>query len=132
MHNEHDLRQAPNMLATALRHLSRLIQGELKLAKAELSLNLSRAAYGLVFFFLAALLVLVAIHLLATALVAAIVAEGMSVGSASLMVSAGLILFAGCLALWGKSRLSLATVSPDKTLKNLKSDVDAIKESAHD
>ncbi|NOE20797.1 phage holin family protein [Ruegeria atlantica] len=132
MHKEHDLRQAPNMLATALRHLSRLIQGELKLAKAELSLNLSRAAYGLVFFLLAALLVLVAIHLLATALVATMVAEGMSVGFASLMVSAGLILVAGCFAVWAKSRLSLAAISPDKTLQNLKSDVDAMKESAND
>ncbi|WP_254430011.1 phage holin family protein [Ruegeria arenilitoris] len=131
MHNPNDLRSAPGLLANALKHLSSLLQAEAKLAKEELSRNLTRAGVGLACIGIALILLMIALNLLATALVAYIAANGLSAGMASLLVGAGLALAAACLALFGQSRMSATALVPEKAMKNLQRDIEAMKESTH-
>ncbi|WP_254436600.1 phage holin family protein [Ruegeria arenilitoris] len=131
MHNPNDLRSAPGLLANALKHLSSLLQAEAKLAKEELSRNLTRAGVGLACIGIALILLMIALNLLATALVSYIAANGLSAGMASLLVGAGLALAAACLALFGQSRMSATALVPEKAMKNLQRDIEAMKESTH-
>ncbi len=131
MHNPNDLRSAPGLLAHALKHLSGLLQAEAKLAKEEFSRNLTRAGVGLACIGIALILLMIALNLMATALVAYIAANGLSVGMASLLVGAGLALAAACLALFGQSRMSATALVPEKAMKNLQRDIEAMKESTH-
>lgn len=127
----HDMRDAPGHLVASVRHLSSLMQGELELARAELSRNASRAVTGLVFFGIAALLALVALHVLATALVAYLAATGLGVGTAALLVGGGLLLICLILAMTGKARLSAEALHPTRTARNLARDIESIKEARH-
>lgn len=131
MHNPNDLRSAPGLLANALKHLSGLLQAEVKLAREELSRKLTRAGVGLACLGIALILLMIALHLMATALVAYIAANGLSVGMASMLVGAGLVLAAACLALFGRSRMSASALVPEKAMKNLQRDIEAMKESTH-
>ena len=88
---DNDFRQVPSQFTSAFRHFSNLVQGELNLARAEMSQNLSRAGVGIVFFGIAALMALVALNILATAVVAAIAASGVSY-SVSAAIVGGVIL----------------------------------------
>ncbi|MEL6585118.1 MAG: phage holin family protein [Pseudomonadota bacterium] len=126
-----DLRDAPSHLVSTLRHLSSLMQGELALAKAEMARNLSRAGTGLIFFGIAALLTLVALNVLATALVGYIAETGLSLGVAATLVGGGLLVIAIAFALGGKARLSADALHPTRTAENLARDMDAIKEATH-
>lgn len=126
-----DLRNAPQLFTTTLRQLFTLIQDELKLARAEMSHNLTRAGMGLAFFGIAALLALVALNVLASALVAYIAQAGLSVGMAALIVGGGLLGLACLLALVGKQRLSSDALAPTRTARNLKQDIENIKETTH-
>ncbi|QBF34000.1 phage holin family protein [Thalassococcus sp. S3] len=127
----HDLRDAPGHLASTVRHLSSLVQGELELAKAEMKRNVSRATVGLVFFGIAALLALVALNVLASALVAALAMVGVPAVVAALLVGAGLLIVALVLSIVGKSRLSAEALSPSRTAANISRDIDTIKEASH-
>ncbi|WP_254439745.1 phage holin family protein [Ruegeria arenilitoris] len=131
MHNPNDLRSAPGILANALKHLSGLLHAEAKLAKEELSRNLTRAGVGLACIGIALILLMIALNLMATALVEYIAANGLSVGMASLLVGAGLALVAACLALFGRSRMSATALVPEQAMKNLQRDIEAMKESTH-
>ncbi|UWR07632.1 phage holin family protein [Ruegeria sp. B32] len=131
MHNPNDLRSAPGLLANALKHLSGLLHAEAKLAKEELSRNLTRAGVGLACIGIALILLMIALNLMATALVAYFAAKGLSAGMASLLVGAGLALAAACLALFGRSRMSATALVPEKAMKNLQRDIEAMKESTH-
>ncbi|WP_371225290.1 phage holin family protein [Roseovarius sp. 2305UL8-3] len=126
-----DIREAPQLLTTTLRQFFTLVQNELKLARAEMSRNLSRAGTGLVFFGVAALLALVALNVLASALVAYIAETGLSVGMAALIVGGGLLALACILALVGKQRLSADAIAPSNATRNLKRDIESIKETTH-
>lgn len=131
MNHDKDIREAPGLLVEALRHFSKLMQDEVRLARAEISRNLSRAGMGLAFIGIAAILALVGLNVLASALVAWIAAEGLSVGLAALIVGGILLLVAIILALAGKSRLSADALTPSRSTDNLKKDAARIKESTH-
>lgn len=126
-----DIREAPHLLSKALRQFVNLMQDELTLARAELSRNLSRAGTGLVFFGIAALLALVALNVLASALVAYIAAAGLSLGAAALIVGGVFLAVAVVLALLGKQRLSADALAPSRTAQNLRRDYHKLKETTH-
>ena len=128
---QRDIREAPGLFVDTLRHLSSLVQNELQLAKAELKQNISRAGMGIVFFAIAAIVALVALNVLASALVAWIAANGLSVGLAALIVGGALLLLAVILVLVGKSRLSSEALEPSRTLHNVQRDIDSIKEATN-
>lgn len=126
-----DLRNTPQLLTRTLRQFVTLVQDELALARAEVKHNVTRARIGLVFFGVAVLLALVALNVLASALVAYVAAAGLSVGSAALIVGGALLLIACILALLGRRRLSADALTPKRTARNLKRDIEDIRESTH-
>lgn len=128
---KHGLQDAPSLLVDTLRQFSALIQGEVKLAKAEMSRIVSRAGTGIMFVAIALLIALVALNVLASAAVAYIAASGLSVGAAALIVGGALIVVAMMFALAGKSRLSADALTPDTTAENLRKDFSAIKEASN-
>ena len=125
------LSETPKHFVDMLRHFSSLMQGELALARAELGQNLSRAGVGVVLFVVAALLALVALNVLASALVAYLATTGLSVGLAALIVGGVLLLGAAIFAFAGKARLSADALAPKRTVKNLARDVESITEAGH-
>lgn len=125
------LQDAPSILVDTLRQLSSLVQGEVKLAKAEMSRIVSRAAVGMTFLAVAFLLALVALNVLASAAVAYIAANGVSVGLSALIVGGILSLAAIVCVLMGKSRLNSDALTPEKTAKSLRADITAIKEATN-
>ncbi len=132
MADEKSVRNAPDLLSRAIAQFLQLIRGEFKLAQAELSEILSRASAGLIMLSLAIILLLVALNTLATALVGLVAAAGLSLGMAGIAVSAGLIVIAIALGFLGKSRISPNALKPNRTLDNLKDDLDVMKGEWHD
>lgn len=126
-----EFKETPTLIVTAFRQFSQLMQDEVALAKAEVSQNLSRAGTGLALMGVAALLALTALNVLATAMVGYLAATEMSVGTAAIVVGAGLLIAALVLALMGKGRLSADAMTPDRTVQNLKDDVDTMKEATN-
>lgn len=129
--SKHAIQDAPSLLVDTLRQFSTLVQGEFKLAKAEMSRIVTRAGVGLAMIAVAFLLALVALNVLASAAVAYIAANGLSVGSAALIVGGILIIFAIALAFAGKSRLSADALTPNETAENIRKDIRTIKESTN-
>ncbi|MEO0751330.1 MAG: phage holin family protein [Pseudomonadota bacterium] len=128
---QHDLSNAPHLFVKTVRQFMTLMQGEMELARAEISRNLSRAGVGIAFLAVAGLIVLVALNVLASALVAYITATGLSAGLAALMVGGGLIVVATVFGLAGKQRLSGDALAPTRTTENLKRDIAKLKETTH-
>lgn len=127
-----DPRTAPNLLVESLKHFSNLIQKEAQLARAEISNNVSRAAIGVVFFGVAALMILTALNVLAGAGVGYLVEGGMNSGSAALLVALGFAIVAVIFVLMGKSRLSAEALAPSKTINNVQRDYHAVKGATTD
>lgn len=119
-----------SLIAGILTEARALLRTELQLARRELSDNAARAGSGLVLFALAALVALVGLGALATAAILGVAALGMAYHWAALIVAAVCLLAALAMALIGKARLSTATLAPKRTLKQVKSDIDAVKEMA--
>jgi uncharacterized membrane protein len=104
-----------------------LFQKELRLARAELSSNLSAKIRGSIWFGLAGLFGLLAIGLLLGALVAWITTWGVSLHLAFLMVGAGVALFAIVAYFTGRNDAE-AELVPSRTIKQVKRDIDTTKE----
>lgn len=126
-----DPKDAPSVLVTAFRQFAQLMQDEVTLAKAELSSSLSRARGGLALMCVAALLALTALDVLAGALVGYLAANGLSVGTAALTIGGILLSLAVVLALMGRSRLKASALKPDRTLRNVQSDINTVREAAN-
>jgi hypothetical protein len=129
--SKHAIKEAPSLLVDTFRQFSSLIQGELKLARAEMSGIITRAGIGIMFIAIAMLMALVSLNVLASAAVAYIAANGISVGSAALIVGGVLLLTAIGFALVGKSRLSAEALTPDRTAESIRDDLTAIKEASN-
>ena len=128
---KHGLQDAPTLLVDTFRQFTTLMQGELKLARAELSNIVTRAGMGIAFIAIAMLMALVALNVLASAVVAYLAANGLSIGTAALAVGGLLIVIALILAFMGKSRLSAEALTPDRTVENIRDDIAAMKEASH-
>ena len=126
-----NLQEAPSLLVDSLRQFTSLVQGEFRLARAELSRAISRAGTGIMFLAIAFLLALVALNVLASAAVAYIAQNGLSVGMAALIVGGVLLLLTFGFAAAGRARLSGDALSLDRTSANIRKDVEAIKEAAN-
>lgn len=122
-----DPRQAPTLLIDALKNFSNLMQTELRLAKAELAHNVSRAATGVALIVVAVILALTGLNVLAGALVAYLATSGLSAGTSALLVGGGVLAVAIVLVLVGKSRLTASALEPTHTLNNLHRDATTVK-----
>ena len=128
---KHSLNETPSLLVDTLRQFTSLVQGELKLARAEMSRIITRAGVGLIFIAAALLTALVALNVLASAAVAYIAASGLSIGLSALIVGGVLIVLASGLALAGKTRLSAQALSPDRTAESVRDDITAMREASN-
>ena len=91
--------------------------------------NLTRAGGGIAFIAVAGVLALVGINVLASALVAYLAQAGLSVGLAAGVVGGALLAVAAILIVMGKSRLTVETLSPERTIRNLSRDLETLKEA---
>lgn len=123
-----DIRDAPRQLVFAFRQFTNLIQNELALARAEMSRNLSRAGVGIAMIGVAALLSLVALNVLASALVAVLAANGVPVWLSALIIGGVMLGIAVILVFLGKSRLDPEALAPKRTIDNVKQDLEKLKE----
>lgn len=126
---EPDARPTGTLVTDALQHLSRLIKGEVSLARAEVEQGLRKAAGGIMFLIAGAVVAVAALNVVAFAAVAALAsASDLSTGAAALVVGAILAVVAVMLFWLGKSYVSPLRLSPTRTLKNIRQDAETLKE----
>ena len=115
------------ILAEVLTGATRLVRGEIALARAEVSQKLRSAASALVQFGIAVVLGITAVNLLAGAGVAALVAMGWSTITASLVMGLGLLILCYAFVRLALYRLSAAHLKQSRSLSNLGRDAAALK-----
>ena len=123
---------AGSLLSDALTNVSSLVRNEVDLARAELSENLERAGAAVGYIVAAVVIAMVALSVLAAALVAGVTAAGIPPAWAAVIVGVVLAVIAFSLSAKGLKVLKLSNIAPTRTAKNLRRDVNAIKEATHD
>ncbi len=123
---------AGSLLSDALTNVSSLVRNEVDLARAELSENLERAGAAVGYIVAAVVIAMVALSVLAAALVAGVTAAGIPPAWAAVIVGVVLAVIAFSLSAKGLKDLKLSNIAPTRTAKNLRRDVNAIKEATHD
>jgi hypothetical protein len=128
MRDHLDTRDDPaSLLAEVATGLGRLVKGELALARAEAAQGLRTAGAGLIKAAIAAILALVALNVLAGAAAGALAATGMGPGAAGLIVALVLLCGALILALSARASLRLKGLVPDRALRGLRQDAQAVR-----
>lgn len=106
---------------------SRLVHAEIELAKAELKAKLTKMGIGAGLLVVAGVLALYALDKLFDAAALGL-AEALSPWLAFLLVGVALLLIVGGLAFAGIKALQAGTPpSPERAIKNVKNDIDAVK-----
>jgi hypothetical protein len=126
-------RATGSLVGDALAQISRLIRGEVALARAEVEENIRAAAAGLGMVVAGLVVALTALNVLAAALVAALTELGLDGGWAALIVGVALAALAAVMATAGARKLSPGALAPSRTADNLRRDAETIKEgTTHD
>jgi amino acid transporter len=121
-----------SLLSDAINQLTRLVRGEVALAKAEVGQNLRAAALGIALLVGAVILSLVALNVLAVALIGAL-ANLVGDGWAALIVGVVILAVAAFLAMRGIAALKPENLTPSRTVRNVQADAQTIKETvSHD
>ncbi|MBY8881758.1 phage holin family protein [Actinacidiphila acidipaludis] len=123
-------RSVGTLVKQGTEQLSTLVRQEMKLAQAELTKKGKKAGIGGGLFGAAALLAFFGLAALITAAIVAI-AIPLPLWASALIVGGGLLLFAGLLALAGRSQVKRAVPpTPDEAVDSMKDDLATIKERA--
>jgi nitrate/nitrite transporter NarK len=109
---------------------SRLVRDELRLAQKEFSNSAKHAGIGAGIFSGAGLLAVFGLGALITAAIAAL-ALVLDVWAAALIVAVVLLVAAGIAALVSKKQLEQASPTPERTVANVKQDINEVKEARH-
>lgn len=117
------------LLGDALEHATALVRKEIDLFRAELQEQTSKAAAAVGMLAAAGVLALAALNVLAAALVAWLTETGLDAGWSALIVGGVLAIIAIGLAVKGKNDLSLSSLAPTRTAKNIDRDVTTVKEA---
>jgi hypothetical protein len=117
----------PEVLSEVLSDFADLFRKELRLARAELSSNISARVRGGVWLGLASLFALLAAALVLGALVAWITTFGLSLHAAFLMVAGGTALLAVVAYFAGRREIQ-TELAPSRTISQVKQDVETTKE----
>ncbi len=123
-----DPRPTGSLLSDAINQLTRLVRGEIALAKAELAQNVRSAGLGVGLLVGALVLVFVALNVLVFALVAAL-GELIGPGWSALVVGVVVLVVAAILAMRGLNALKPENLAPSRTVRNVQADAQAIKEN---
>lgn len=121
-----------SLLSDVATGVGRLVQGELRLARAEATEGLKAAGSGLVKIAIAAVVGLVGLNVLAGAAVAALAATGLGPVWAAFLVGLALCLVALGLALAGRGALRLRGIWPDRAMRGLRRDAEAVQQGLTD
>lgn len=121
----------PELVSDVLHRGARLLRNEFTLARREMAGKLSHAVWGIFMIVLAAFLVLSALDVLTAAAVAGLAEAGLQVSLASLLVAVVALVLAAVLFLVGRKRLTAERLTPEKSIKNVRRDLEALKENAH-
>jgi uncharacterized membrane protein len=105
-----------------------LIKGEVALAKAEAADSVNAAFASMGKMVVAAVLAIAALNMLAAAAVAALLALGWTLLASTLTVALVLIVLALGFALYARSQINRVTELPQRALRRMGRDVDALKE----
>lgn len=129
MSNEHS---TIGLLNEALAKVSNLVRGEVDMARAEISENLSSAGVALGMIAGAVVVALTALNVLTAAVVAGLTELGIPGGWSALIVGVVLGIIAYILLKKGTADLKLSSIAPTRTAKNVKRDAQTVKESYND
>ena len=123
-----DPRPTGSLLSDAINQLTRLVRGEVALAKAEVAQNIRNAGLGVGLLVGAVVLVFVALNVLVFALVAAL-GELIGPGWSALVVGVVILVVAAILAMRGLNALKPENLAPSRTVRNVQADAQTIKEN---
>lgn len=123
-----DPRPTGSLLSDAVNQLTRLVRGEVALAKAEVAQNVRNAGIGIGMLVVAVVLALVALNVLAVALVG-LLATWIGPGWAALIVGLVILAVAALLVFRGLAALKPENLAPSRTVKNVQADAQTIKET---
>jgi glycerol uptake facilitator-like aquaporin len=116
------------LLGDALRDTADLARKELALFKAEMAQNVRNLAMGLAMFVAAAVFAIICISLLTQSLVEWLATKVNSDALATLIVAVIMGAIAGGLILYGRSKMSASTLTPDRTIRNVQRDTAVLSE----
>ena len=125
--SKNDLRTLSTLLGDALSQLSKLLQNEVDLAKAELGEKVRKVGSALVFFGVGAVLVIPGLVMALFALSAALVAGGWSQPVSYLLSAILAFVIAGVSFGVGMSRLDARNLAPRETMAQLEKDKNTVE-----
>lgn len=121
------------LMGATARHLHTLLMGEASLARAEIAVGLRGMMIAAVLVLIGVLLILTALDTAAAAAVLALQNQGLTPGQAALAVTGGALLLAALLIWRGLAGLKLKHLKPEKAMRNLQRDASLLKEmTRHD
>lgn len=118
------------LLSDALRDSADLARKELALFKAEMAQNVRNLAMGLGMFVAAAVFGIITLSLLVESLVEWLAVKVNSEALAAFIVAVVMGAATVGFALWGRSRMSASTLTPDRAIRNVQRDVEVLTERA--
>jgi protein-S-isoprenylcysteine O-methyltransferase Ste14 len=121
-----------SLISDVMRLTGDLIRKEVALAKAEMSESASRAAHGVGFVVVAAVIGFVTLNVLVAALVAALAETELGPIWSAVIVGVVLAIIAFILLKKGMNDLKLRTLMPSRTVENVQRDAHVVKEAYHD
>ena len=125
-------RSTGTLLNDVLGSLGNLLRQEVDLARAEVDENLKRAARAIGLLVVALVLVLIALSLLTTTAVSALVLAGIGEIWATLGVGIVTLILALIVAKIGMSRLKLSSLAPSRAARNIQRDASMMRDAYND
>lgn len=123
----HGTQPTVGLITDVLAGLSRLVRGEIDLAKAEAALALKTVVRAAAFALASVALAAVGLGLLAQAAVAALIAAGLSPAGAALAVAAVTLACAYALVRGAIAQMNRAGRFPERSAENLSRDLQSLK-----
>ncbi len=123
------LRDTGGLLGEALNQIIALLRGEMNLFRAEMDQNVRQAGTAIGLIVAGVVIMLVALNVLASALVAAITELGLEPGWSALIVGVVFAVIAAILARKGTNDLKLTSLAPTRTTRNVERDSEAVKKA---
>lgn len=132
MNVEPEFRGTGALVTDALQHLSKLLRGEIALAKAEAGEKLRGIARGATLVAGAVIFALIALFALTFAGIAGLIEAGWSAPIAALAVGLGLAVIAAVLCWAGINALKPRNLAPERTIRSVRRDAETLKEVMKD
>jgi uncharacterized membrane protein YqjE len=107
--------------------ISRLFRSEITLLKLEIKDTVVKLGSGSALFAASLFFALCGLALLFVTVVLALVVAGLPAWASTLIVGAGLIILAAILAVVGKQKFASVEFVPNKSVENIKTDIETIK-----